>query len=63
MANENGWNKHDAIAIGLSVGGFLVSTLCTLFSIGESNKASAQRAKELNATVDPRLRQPNPPQI
>ena len=63
MANENGWNKHDAIAIGLSVGGFLVSTLCTLFSIGESNKAANMRADQQNARLDPSLRQPNPPQI
>lgn len=63
MANENGWNKHDAWAVGLSVGGFLVSTVCTLLSIGQSNKASNQRAAELNARLDPSLRQPNPPQV
>ena len=63
MANDNGWNKHDAWAVGLGLGGFILSSVFTLLSIGQQTKASNQRAAELNATVDPRLRQPNPPQI
>lgn len=63
MANENGWNKHDAWSTGLGLLGFVVSSVCTVLAIGQANKAQNQRIDEQNARLNPGIRPPNPPQM